>query len=67
MVSLLTGRFTEEEDRTILTMQREKGNCWAEISCVLLGRTAHAVKVCGLRNPPRGLHGPRETVAMYTR
>jgi hypothetical protein len=45
VVCPLSGRSTEEEDRTTLRVQREQGNCWAEISSALVGRTAHAVKV----------------------
>jgi len=36
--------FSPEEDKIILSMQLEFGNCWAHIARQLDGRTEHAVK-----------------------
>mmetsp|Transcript_6150 Transcript_6150/g.10262 ORF Transcript_6150/g.10262 Transcript_6150/m.10262 type:complete len:253 (+) Transcript_6150:70-828(+) len=38
------GEWSEEEDRTIITMQRTIGNQWAKITKMLPGRTDNAVK-----------------------
>ena len=37
--------FTEEEDRTILTLQKEMGNRWAHIARMMPGRTENSVKI----------------------
>ena len=38
------GPWAEEEDLVILTVQREMGNCWAEMAKQLKGRTDNAIK-----------------------
>ena len=41
---IVKSRWTEEEDKVIIDKQAELGNCWAQISTFLPGRTDNAVK-----------------------